>query len=124
MEKSRYGHYHNTKVRRHTRSRVVPGSFENRNRYYRCWNCGFVFDRNQVTTGLDSESRYQTEGVYTGFPVLSGDPLSVQIVWERPVEKGTMMELGPDGVTPKTLVAIRIHHAGPGCPACGTTNLP
>ena len=124
MEQSRYGHYHNTKVRGHKRSRVVPGSFENRNRYFKCWNCGFVYDRNQVTTGLDNESRYQTEGVYYGFPALSGDPLSVQMIWESPFQIGTMMELGPDEVTPKTIVATRQHHAGPGCPLCGTTNLP
>lgn len=125
MEQSRYGQYSRTTVPRHQRSAAIPGSFEDHGRWYRCWNCGFVYDINKVGGNPDQDSRYQTEAIYPAYsPALSGDPLTVIIGPDGPGEIGTLMELGPDGSTPKEIYSTKVHHVASGCPSCGTANLP
>jgi hypothetical protein len=124
LEQSKYGHYSRSSVQRHQRSPSLPGSFEDSGRWYRCWNCRFVYDLNKVGGNPDQDSRYQTEAIYPAYPpTLGGDALLVLIDSDRPEELGTLMELGPDG-TPREIYTTRVHHVASGCPSCGTANLP
>ena len=109
---------------KHARSQVQPGTFEDSGRWFKCWNCGFVFDINKIGGNPDQDSRYQTEAIYPAYsPTLCGDSLAILIDGVLPDETGTLMELGPDG-TPREIYSTKVHHVANGCPSCGCANQP
>lgn len=121
---SRYIRTTRTKVPRHRRSRQLAGSFEDSNRWIKCWNCGFVNDRERLTlsdrTGIEVQDfDYEDTEIRS-----SGDALKVVLTLDTLDMEGVILENGPDGTaitdyySPRKPVAVR------GCSFCGCTNLP
>ena len=134
MEQSRYGKYRQKRTPRHRRSKYLQGSFEDRNRWRRCWNCGFINDLNRL--GGDPERAgniYLDDIEPSTIPVMQGDDplngyytsLNLACTIETLDQMGTLMELGPDGVTPipVDIREVKVETAT-GCAFCGETDLP
>ena len=103
MEGSKYGRYRRIRLPRHRRSRVQDGAFEDRNVWYKCWNCGFVFDVEATSINAEVDGRYYTEADYSGAsPKLSDDQYALPDYGRK----------------------IYLHNVASGCPLCATNALP
>lgn len=105
----------------------VPGKGDDDGRYFRCWNCGFVCDSQRDELG-DSESRGGDD--HTNYyryaqPDSSVSPTdkTKKLCLAGPIgHYHTIMELGYDGSTPKTITHPIKSDVSRGCPFCGSTN--
>jgi hypothetical protein len=100
------------------RSKKIFGSFEDSNRWIRCWNCDAPLDTqgNRVLSGSVSGNIYFD--VVIPVEIYEGGPQSLEITGET-----VLPQLGPDGLpiptyTPRQVTTPR------GCWRCGTCNLP
>lgn len=145
--------YHTKKVPTHRRSRFVPGEFEDRNRYFRCWNCGFIIDSTRLSVDPERSGLEYTPTYTAGNPILSGDPLLTYAAIDTPASPATL--LLDDLLTTVTYLtdendtiiffdsqpaiasitevantheifpyAVYKSESKSGCPFCGTENLP
>ena len=121
--RSRYIRSSRNKLTKKIRSKEVLGSFEDANRWYRCWNCGFILDI--TITQTDGKSG----NVFTDFSFERDlfESVSAKQLTIDSVSNGTILFANfptqPDGTAipeyvPRKSQAVR------GCPLCGTTNLP
>jgi predicted RNA-binding Zn-ribbon protein involved in translation (DUF1610 family) len=121
MERSKYISYHRGRSPRKNRARVVQGSFEDRNKYYRCWNCGFIFDIEQVSLGGERTGSYiapPDDVVYNDIEN-TGD-LSCVLGIDTPFNVGGLSRIDSAGDVIQP-VALGAHRVSQGCPACGVT---
>ena len=107
-----------------SRTRPVKGRGDDRNRYFRCWNCGFICDSKRDELGdsdswagddhTDYHSLAQANPQGTGpdkVCCLGGDIGHYHVA----------MRIGADS-EPKTIVHKLKSDVSRGCPFCGTTN--
>ena len=114
------------KLPRHTKSKVLEGSFDDTKKYYRCWNCGFTLDSGKDFGGNSDVDGNLAVEVVRKLPSvrLNGDTNLVKISAECGLSNTILMqELGANS-TPKTTVNSFSATVVQGCPFCGTTNLP
>jgi hypothetical protein len=134
MEQSRYGKYRQRRTPRHPRSKYLQGSFEDRNRWIRCWNCQSINDLNRLGGAQEKAGNIYFDDIEPSeIPILQGDDpingyftsLNLACTLDTLDMCGNLMELGPDGVTPKP-VEIRevVAQANRGCWFCGESDLP
>jgi hypothetical protein len=120
MERSKFISYHKGKAPQKRRARVVHGSFEDRNKYYHCVNCGFIFDIEQTTMGGDRSGNY-TSPPDTSYNETrnTGDKSCILSV-DSPFEIGGVCRIDSNGdvLSPVTLGN---HSVSSGCPLCGNT---
>ncbi len=110
---------------RRKRVRILKGSYEDENRWYRCWNCGTRIDSQKVPSG-DSTADYviledysETAYFSTGDICQDGRDALTQLAC---LEGNTaLLELGPDG-EPKTIRHDFKIVGTLGCPGCGILN--
>jgi hypothetical protein len=125
MSKSRFIRTTKWKLPRHRRSTRVEGAEEDRGRYIKCWNCGFLIDQNRGLSTGDG-SGIQVSDFPT--PTDRFDPDRSELLlcyWDSPFVIGEILHLGPDGLPDMTDVYTpRSAEAVGGCPFCGTKNLP
>lgn len=103
--------------------KVIPlyGKDEDNGRYFICWNCGYVCDKDRDAYGG------RGDGISVKFSTPTaqgdnGDPLSVISVLRGPVSNyQTAMENGADG-QPKAIRQMKQPDVTGGCPLCGTLN--
>lgn len=76
--------YHTSKVSTHKRSRFIRGEFEDRNRYFRCWNCGFIIDSTRLSVDPERSGLEYTATYTAGNPILSGDSLLTYVAIDTP----------------------------------------
>ena len=120
MEQSKYGQYRRRRLPRHRRSRVQEGAFEDRDRWYKCWNCGFEFDLDRVGGNPEIDGTYRTDAIiYSDFPDAAQAIAEIRTMTNTFV----LMELDGGG-NPKPILSVFKHNASAGCPFCGTQNLP
>jgi hypothetical protein len=130
VEQSRYGKYQRTKVRRHRRSQYIAGAFEDRGKWYKCWNCGFVFDITKANGNPQNNGTYQiAQTIPAQSPTFSGDPLGVVSSLDRICMLGsaigmTALEEEAGELSDLYDVDIYLGQAAAGCPFCGCTNQP
>ena len=122
MSKSKYVRTVRWKLPRHRRSVRLPGSEEDRGRYIKCWNCGFVVDLSK-NLGNSGASGIQV----TDFP----NPTDTAFVggecfaqWKYPFRLGSVGKNGLTGGVDTYQYTPRKAEAVSGCPLCGCTNLP
>jgi hypothetical protein len=121
---SRYIRTQRTRLPRHQQSKRLPGSFEDKNRWIKCWNCGFVIDKDRLTKSD------QMAFSITDYPVentevrMSGDELNIFLTQDGLDTVGTMIENGPDGNPITDYYTPRICRPLNGCPFCNVVNLP
>jgi hypothetical protein len=128
--RSRFSHLRRWRLPRHKRSYRVWGAEEDRGRYLKCWNCGFLIDttKTPVIVSESSGLRYSDavnpdENLGAEFrQPITGTPTGY---WDNPFQIGLAPLNGPDG-TPNTVFTytLRTVESVAGCPFCGTTNLP
>ena len=110
---------HKLPLRKESRTRPIFGRGDDADRYFRCWNCGFVCDaqRDSLTSADESanipytdalELTSETDGQKRHIATLSTGHVAVR--------------LGADGSTAKTVVHNHISDISGGCPFCGTKN--
>jgi hypothetical protein len=124
MSRSVYIKTHRQKLPRHKRSQRLRGSFEDSNRWIKCWNCGFTIDLTKVSIGGRGGIEVRDFSYENQDIVDSGDPNNILLTLDTLNMEGVILEDGADGsaitdyYTPRIAVAVR------GCPCCGCTNLP
>ena len=107
-----------------SRTRPVKGRGEDRNRYFRCWNCGFICDSQRDELG-DSESDAGDD--HTDYNSLAQanpqgtGPDKVICLGGDIGHYHVAMRIGADS-EPKTIVHGYKSDISRGCPFCGTTN--
>ena len=121
--KSRYIRTQRTKLPKHKQSRHLFGSFEDKNRWIKCWNCGFVIDTQRLSKS-DQMVFSVTDYPFENTDVALSDELSVKITMDEIDMVGTMLQNGPDGLPVTDYYTPRICKPAKGCPMCGTVNLP
>lgn len=116
---NRYAIFKTQRLPKRKKTIRLSGDLEDSNRYFRCWNCGFICDseRDQVGDGDGVTVLDTPEIARGGFG--EGDPVSaVAMVTGHCI----VLETGPDG-NPKTKYE---HNQYPqiigGCPLCGSKN--
>jgi len=103
VEKSKYGKYERRRTPRHRKSRVLEGAFEDRNLWYKCWNCGHILKASRDFTGDPEKGGVDIQPIQIdAAPEFASDPLG------NPFPAETLY----------TSVNVQ------GCPFCGTCNLP
>ena len=111
------------------------GSFEDSNRYIKCWNCGFIIDTNRLSAGdgsgivvedFDFEPDRYVSDYEKYWHGLESDLTGVNydITMDTPCSAGCILLNGPDGNVVTSFYTPRTAKAGSGCPFCGTRNLP
>ena len=101
------------RLRRQARTLPMVGKGDDEGRYYRCWNCGFVCDKERDTLGGPHDSAGLAHSV---------DPetdTNYRFVAPQAVFTGRQVDFNGDPV-----VVPRTYHATvtAGCPFCGTKN--
>lgn len=116
-------------LRSRKRVAYLPGTGEDRNRYVRCWNCGFTVDLNQYVGGDASGiqvTEYVTDSVIGTEAaqqyLLENGEINIESYNEIPDEIGTIIETGPDGEEVTDYYTPRFAEAVGGCPFCGCRN--
>ncbi len=94
--------------------------------YFRCWNCGFICNTARDDLG-DSQSvggDYPEEAIRGSLGEWEGDQemRSRLATLGGPIHAFPIIELGPDGVTAKTIYQTFNATVVGGCPFCGTRN--
>jgi hypothetical protein len=123
MEQSRYGNYQQRKFRSRPRSKKLQGSFEDRNNWIRCWNCGFINRIDRIGTGHDRSGNFYTEVTASEYPPLTGSMTGSYAVIELINEAGVLVEYAANEETSETY-SIRTTETAFGCAFCGEANLP
>lgn len=111
------------------RSRRIPirGYNADTGRYFRCWNCGFICNKDRDLLG-DNDSQPGT--VYTVYTppadatiAGSGDPLAVISVMDSISSMGVSLATDTDGSSiTATTSPILYDISGTGCPFCHSLN--
>lgn len=109
---------------KHRQSQRLPGSFEDSNRWIKCWNCGFVIDKDRLTKS-DQMAFSITDYPFENTEVrASGDELNIILTQEGIDTVGAMIQNGPDGEPITDYYTPRICKPLNGCPFCNVVNLP
>lgn len=114
MDRGRYTRYHTSRLPHRKRCIPVDGSFEDRGKYRRCWNCGFIVDMDRYSGNSDRLGTTQEWFAH-------GTSLALDIFGSL----GVLVELKPDGtaLTEDESYEMRKPEVTAGCSFCGCTNL-
>ncbi len=121
MERGRYTKYSQMRLPRRKRRIPVPGSFEDTNKYIRCWNCGFIVNVDRDLGDSERTGNYETDVIIPAQPPEGSGSTTITIDQLNMV--GLIIENGLDGnaitdyYTPRNALVSR------GCKFCGVTNL-
>jgi hypothetical protein len=135
VEKSKYVKYERTRTPRHQRSKVAEGSFDERNRFFHCWNCGQMFDLQKISGNPETGGCYQMAVIFPSQPPgWNGDDritqeelaLSIQSTLDPFLNSFVSLETDSDGnPIPISVINVMDAETTTGvCPGCGTANLP
>ncbi len=118
------------KTRRQARTLPLKGNLYrgdglDANRYYRCWNCGFICNTERDALG-DIDSRAGTSALTYylqsyGSADRSSESSSLCVLGGSHLFYHTVLELGADG-QPKPVYHPKKAVITSGCPFCGTLN--
>lgn len=115
---SRNSKYSIRKLPHDKRAIKLYGEHENYGRFYKCWNCGFIIDSNNVASGGNGDGISHTEFTQT----VAGRTMTEDVKKVTPSLRGIVaMRLGGDG-EPLPLVHHLKPEVGAGCSFCGTLN--
>jgi hypothetical protein len=118
--KSRFTRTIKWKLPRHRRSTRIFGAFEDRGRWLKCWNCGFLIDSN-LGLGAGEGSGVLVTDAPTPNPSFVGQGEPLQCLLDDPFEVGLVPSSTAD---PADVYSLRKTEVFAGCPFCGTRNLP
>ena len=112
----------------HRRSKVLKGSYEDANRWIRCWNCGFINDRSKLSLPNRSGASPHWEQISDTERVCSGDPnkavITNQFIEVEGEPPAVLLQTRNDGETKIDYYHPFLPRVVAGCAFCGRTNLP
>lgn len=122
MERGRYTSYSQRQTPHRKRTIHLSGSFEDRGKWIRCWNCGFIVnvDRDlgdpeqpgvEITDAIVQAQTLEMGGTA---PNCSMDNLDMV---------GTLIKQDASGTAITDYYTPRLAEVSRGCPFCGTNNL-
>jgi len=119
MDQGRYTKYSTRRIPSPKRIVRIPGSFDDRNRYIRCWHCGVIVDLDRYTGNSPGPGTVISDfgtGQYT-----PDDSLALLGTLDTEL---AILSTGPDGTADNSTYTPRMAEAVPGaCWFCGCTNL-
>jgi hypothetical protein len=124
---SRYIRTVRTKLPKRKRVVKLHGAFEDDNRWFYCWNCGFInnVDRNANFEGYGNEGidfipeNPTPQEEYHDLGMMPDNTLNMELVGEI----GTVLKTGHDGTPVITYYTPRRVNNTKGCSLCGATNI-
>lgn len=122
MEKGRYTVYQKMRLPQRRRGAVLQGSFEDKGRYIRCGNCGFILDTQRDLGNGESAGNYETDMVVEAQPP-AGSGAEPILCMDTLGMVGPIIENGPDGDPVTDSYSPRVPQVARGCPLCGASNL-
>uniref|UniRef100_A0A6M3JL02 Uncharacterized protein n=1 Tax=viral metagenome TaxID=1070528 RepID=A0A6M3JL02_9ZZZZ len=121
MEQGKYTRYSQSTLPKRKRTVRVPGSFEDKNKYLRCWNCGFVVNTERDLGSSDRDGNYQEDFAVVGQSVTgSGD--SIVLGMDTLDMVGIILKNGADGDPITEYYTPRVAKVSHGCALCGVTS--
>ena len=125
--RSRFRHPIRWRLPRHKRSYRIWGAEEDRGRYIKCWNCGFLIDTHRGLNVSDTNGNSYTQTVGSNNSIPIAPPDSVYVNEIQQYQGSFVVGSGNDKVsigmmTPAVIYSIDTSVGA--CPMCGTTNLP
>lgn len=125
--RSKFRHPVRWRLPRHRRSFRIWGAEEDRGRYIKCWNCGFLIDTHRGLNTSDTNGNSYTQTVGSNNNIETAPPDVVQAHNIQYYQGSFAAGSGNDkvsigAVTP--YIVYSIDTAVGACPLCGTTNLP
>jgi len=122
--KSRFIKTTRWKLPKHKKSRVLPGVDEDKGKYIKCWNCGFIINTQRGLNIGDGSGVTITDFPNPDLDLkFMGRVLS--IYWDTPFIIGYMPKNDkPDGNPDFDIYTPREAEVIGGCPFCGCKNLP
>jgi len=100
----------------------LSGSFEDKNKYIRCHNCGFTVNTERDLGDSGTSGNYETDAlVYSQSLVMGGD--STIMIMDRLGMAGTLILNDANGNSVTDYYTPRLPQVNKGCPFCGCTNL-
>jgi hypothetical protein len=138
MERSKYVQYERRRVLRHARSLSVQGSFEDRNKYFTCWWCGFEFKIDRDANGNpEKDGLYYTVKIFPSEIPKFGFTSYAQDMTPDQIALNLKCTCDPYGHSVVSLAVDNLGNAIPvdtfnvmealvsnGCPCCGCANIP
>ena len=117
-----YSRAQKTKLKKESRTLPIFGRGDDAGKYFHCWNCGFVCDKDRDELG-DSASR-GGDGHLDALNLVSdnvANALHVAVLGGCTGHYHVAGELGPDSV-PREVTHTFKSDVSRGCPSCGSTN--
>lgn len=121
MERGRYTHYSTHRTPKRARRISIPGSFEDKGKYLRCWNCGFIVDVDRDCGDSERSGNYETDFTIEAGP-LKGSGSTPYMELDGLNMIGTMIINGPNGDPITDYYTPRLPQSSRGCKFCGVTN--
>lgn len=123
MEKSSLTSYSQFRYPKRKRTIRLKGSFEERNKYIRCWNCGFIVNTERDLGDPAYSGCYQNDPIVSAHSTVENGIAPV-VTMERVDMVGVLIINGQDGDPVNDYYTARNPLVSRGCPFCGCTNLP
>ena len=122
MERGRYTSYSTRKTPHRKKTIHLSGSFEDRNKWIRCWNCGFIVNTERDLGDPEQSGVLVTDAIVQAQTLCMGgsDPRG-SIDTLNGV--GTMILNDASGTAITDYYTPRLASAIRGCPFCGCTAL-
>lgn len=121
MEQGKYTRYSRKTLPKRKRTIRVPGSFEDKNKYLRCWNCGFIVNTERDLGSSDRDGNYQEDFAVEGVSV-AGSGENPVLGMDTLDGAGIILENGADGDPITDYYTPRVPKVSHGCALCGVTS--
>jgi hypothetical protein len=101
----------------------LPGADEDRNKWIRCWNCGFRVKVDRDIGDPEHSGIQVTDAAIPANPPFGSGASPISVLENFDMVGLSLKNDKPDG-TPETIIYTpRMAEAVRGCPLCGTSNL-
>lgn len=122
MEQSRYTTYHKTRIPKRKRTIRLQGSFEDRGKYIRCWNCGFIVDTDRDLGDPEHSGNNPIENTVPSYSLYdTGTPTKSSLDTLDAIGTGVYIDNIINTYT--NYKTVYFPNVSRGCPFCGCTNL-
>jgi hypothetical protein len=122
VERGTYTTYHKTRLPKRKRTIRLKGSFEDKGKYIRCWNCGFIVDTDRDLGDPERSGCYQTDAtVYAQTLGMGGS--NVESTLDGLDMIGVLIQNDNTGSPITSYYTPRLPEVSKGCPLCGCSNL-
>jgi len=122
LEVSRHTTYHKMRLPSRKRTIRLRGSFEDANKYIRCWNCGAILNVDRDLGDPERSGNYETDAVVFAQPLNLGGVNPISVMDELDTI-GTIIKQDAAGNNITDYYSPRLPEVSKGCWLCGCTNL-